>query len=1247
MADSLSKFSGAALLDDLTGLYNRRYFYLRLDEEIKRAQRYGRPFCLLLMDLDNFKMINDSFGHLKGDKVLAQFAKLLKESVRETDIPCRYGGDEFALILPETDRESSLKVAKKIMNKLKNTYFGDDMPLKLSISIGIASYPEDGSTPEELFNASDHALYHAKREGGNRIKLGKRTEAIGKAAILYLSPKFTGRDKELERIKRKFLDALKRETGVIAISGEAGVGKTRLAQEFLKIASLLGAEILKGKCYDFTKGIPYQPIKEALATYSEIDPLEVYTIIEEMPVLIRSEVLKILPFLDITRLRLRPDQVRSEREPEDKWRLFSGIKELLEGLERKRPLVIFFDDIHWADDASLELLSFLIRSIKDKRILFLFTFRDEEREKPSLKNFLKSLTKEENYEEIQLERLRKRDVSKILKSILGVTVPEELVSYIYAETEGNPFFVIEYIRGMADDGAISIKDRKIVSFDTSKKRIPPSIREVILSRIEPLRDITKRILRIAATIGEEVEFDVLKAVSGINEGFLFDVLDELLKLKILKEEVRLGVEKYCFTHGKIRDVIYEEMPASLKRALHRKIAKVLEEMASDPEAIVEELAHHYSEAREWKKAVHYLKMSAKKAEKLYAYENALAHYEKALELIPPEEKAEQLELLKSMIPILHIVSNRKREKELLDRALQMVSRGDNNYTYFMRLKMEYLISTGCYRDARKLGERVLKIEESRGNKREVAETLRLLGEAYYQQAYYDKALEAFESASEIWQELQDTQNYSQTLVEIGKILHRKGFPEKAMENLKKALEVLEAIDDRRGMAHIYCELGIILLDISQYEQALSYFNKAHQLYTEMGDKEGQARALHLEGTVTIDLSNFRDALAKLEAALRIRQEIGDKKGMAASLGNIALIYQSLGDDAKALENYRAAEKLSEEIGDRDTLQIILNNMGTLYLCEGKVEEALKVLHRAKKVAEEVEDKASLSTILINLGNIAWQNGELNKAEEYYLDALKIKTAIKEKESVVTIQSNLCSLYIDKGMLAKALESSRKALRLSRNIKSKFSLTSALLTNSFLKSILGKNKDALRYALEARRISTETGAILEYTNSLIMLSETYQRLGQPEKAWNCIKEAEETIQSMENPQITVIFLQTRAYLYEKAKQYDLARADLEKALAIAHEKGLKSQFPPILSHLAQIELMAGNKEKAAELAQKAAKTAKKQNSYIVYLKALLVLKKAQRRPSKKLLEQINSALNYITEGLSEKDKASFISSLEIE
>lgn len=164
----LDRFHRAAITEELTGFYNRGYFYQRLEEEINRAERTGRPLSLLVIDFDHLKIINDSYGHLAGDKALKEISKIIRACIRKVDIPARYGGDELVIILPETDNISAFQVAERIRKKVANTPFRGDT--RLTVSIGIATYPKDATQSQALFERADQAMYQAKQKGTNRVE---------------------------------------------------------------------------------------------------------------------------------------------------------------------------------------------------------------------------------------------------------------------------------------------------------------------------------------------------------------------------------------------------------------------------------------------------------------------------------------------------------------------------------------------------------------------------------------------------------------------------------------------------------------------------------------------------------------------------------------------------------------------------------------------------------------------------------------------------------------------------------------------------------------------------------------------------------------------------------------------------------------------------------------------------------------------------------------------------------------------
>jgi len=160
-----------ATIDGLTGLYNRRSFTDMISREMRRILRYKQYFSLILVDIDNFKNYNDTNGHLNGDRLLSQFAQVLKTSVREQDIVCRYGGEEFAVILPHTDADRGMVVAEKIRRMVAESKFahGEKQPLGfVSISAGVADTLGSVKTYQELIDHADRALYRAKESGRNR-----------------------------------------------------------------------------------------------------------------------------------------------------------------------------------------------------------------------------------------------------------------------------------------------------------------------------------------------------------------------------------------------------------------------------------------------------------------------------------------------------------------------------------------------------------------------------------------------------------------------------------------------------------------------------------------------------------------------------------------------------------------------------------------------------------------------------------------------------------------------------------------------------------------------------------------------------------------------------------------------------------------------------------------------------------------------------------------------------------------------
>ena len=165
-----------SITDSLTGLYNRKHLMETLDNEVARSKRHKHDFAVLVIDIDDFKEYNDTYGHLAGDEVLSRLASVFKKSVRSCDYVARYGGEEFILLLPEIGPKDGVKAAERIRKKVvKENFAGDGEPIKVTVSVGVASYPKDGDNPQAIIRLADAALYQAKESGRNQVVLAGKT----------------------------------------------------------------------------------------------------------------------------------------------------------------------------------------------------------------------------------------------------------------------------------------------------------------------------------------------------------------------------------------------------------------------------------------------------------------------------------------------------------------------------------------------------------------------------------------------------------------------------------------------------------------------------------------------------------------------------------------------------------------------------------------------------------------------------------------------------------------------------------------------------------------------------------------------------------------------------------------------------------------------------------------------------------------------------------------------------------------
>ena len=495
---------------------------------------------------------------------------------------------------------------------------------------------------------------------------------------------FVGREPELKQLQSAFDSTLSGQASLMMVMGEPGIGKTALCEQMSTYVTLRGGRTLVGHCYEEgSLSLPYLAFVEAMRSY--VLSREAKDLREELGTG-AADVARIVSEIR-QKLKVKPRPAGSDSE-EARYRLMQAVTGFLSNSATVQPLLVVLEDLHDADKGTLDMLTHVSRYLSGTRILIIGTYRDVEVDRSHpLSAALAELRRLSTYGRIILRGLNADEVRRMLESITQEEIPWGLAEAVHRQTEGNPLFVQEVVRYLAEEGLIAQREgRWRPTKDTPlEMNIPEGLRDVIGKRLSLLSKECNQLLSVAAVIGREFPLDTLRGVVSINEEIFVEALREAVRMSVLEERSQVGTIRYRFTHAFFRQTLYEELIAPQRLRLHQQVARSLEKLYEkrlDEHAV--ELAEHFSQSTDpidLVKAVEYGEKAAQRAINVYAYGEAVRLLEQTLKVqrvLDPDDKAKVCNLLLTLSEALYVTGEARRAiDEVLPEAFTLAEAIDD------------------------------------------------------------------------------------------------------------------------------------------------------------------------------------------------------------------------------------------------------------------------------------------------------------------------------------------------------------------------------------------------------------------------------------------------------------------------------------------------------------------------------------------------------------------------------------------
>ena len=647
-----------------------------------------------------------------------------------------------------------------------------------------AAFLEAARQPGPGWRPDDTALVQLAASSAERL-------AAPAALLLPVTP-LVGRDAQYQSLIA-LMDTASSGGHVVLLHGEAGIGKSRLLQEALAHAQRQGLPTLTTNCYEIERSIAYQPVMDLASQAAlAVAPARLRSI---APMLL-AEIAALVPAITA---RLPALPALSSDFPEARQaRLFQALLQLFDALALPCPLVLALDNIQWTDDASLRFVHFLARQAARHPILLICAFRDDEIDAaPRLAPWVDSLRHEPHLRTLALPRLALADVKKLLKGMEQAPRLPGLADRLHRDSEGNPFFIWSLLHALGEHAGAAAEGGRLP--------LPDDLRDSVRARLARVPQEERALLERAAVLARRFHFETLQALSDLGEPEFLQALEALERRCLLRAEADGG--HYDFSHDKVREVVYRDIPAARRALLHRAVAQQLEAHdAGDAHDRHARLAEHYERGQVWPQALHYLCAAAEQSQKLFAMGEAMRWLDRAVALLesrPELAPAGQLQALLAQRgaaraqagAIEGAVADFQR---VIASARAQVGQGgqERERDLLIQLGMAYR-RADAYESATACLEDALTASRATHDERHVANSLYHLGTVAWSNGRNDLAIARHQEAVDICERLQLRDLAAvQAFHGRGEAYFAAGEPLAAIGCYGRSLEMARAIDDR-------------------------------------------------------------------------------------------------------------------------------------------------------------------------------------------------------------------------------------------------------------------------------------------------------------------------------------------------------------------------------------------------------------------------------------------------------------------